>query len=384
MSWSGRFIDRRFLTVLTKPQWDSVTTAVVSKLTDSVIEDAVKQLPKKHYDLVAEEIIGKLKSRRNLFFEYSTEYYKLINEVVDIYGTNKDDIVEVERLNDKETLVYVYDLKKNSGKKKTIYKKLFNNSLTSDIRIFTLDGDDEVIIKGEVSSSPLIRVIGGDGKDNLIDSSIVNGYLLSILPIPLAENKTEFYDSGNKTEVIKSSGTKYFDDKMIDPKTFEEKYEPQQRDRSHDWMPSPVLGFNSNDGLSVGMGAQISKYNFRMTPYEYWMNATLSYSTRPQSFNFTFNGVYNSIIKNATITLDINRSELLFTNYYGFGNETTYDEKKYDDEFYRIDEDLFFVNAAVHINYFGKISGSVGLEFRFSKLELNNTKLAENLRVNMV
>ncbi len=382
MSWSGRFIDRRFLTEINKTVWDSVTTDVISNLTDEVIENALKHLPKEHYDRFSEEIIGKLKSRRNQLADYSTEYYNLINSVVDIYATNKDDIVEVERLSNKETLVSIYDLKKKSGKKKLFYKKVFNNCLTKELRIRTLDGNDSVIISGEVDSSPLVRVLGGKGKDKLVDNSKVNGYLFSILPIPCAENKTEFYDSGKKTIIKKGSGTKYYNEKISIPKTFEEKYEPQQKDRSQDWFPSPVLKFNSSDGIKFGMGAQIFKYNFRMVPYEYWMNATINFATRPGSFSFNFNGVYNSIIRNATVTLDIDRSRLLFTNYYGLGNETTYDEELDIDEFYRIDEDLFSIKSAVNINYYGNVSGAFGIEYRSSKLSLHNNGLSKKLKSN--
>ena len=55
-------------------------------------EDAVKHF-EEHYIIVAEEIIGKLKSRREQLADYSTEYYNLINKVVDIYCTNKDEEV---------------------------------------------------------------------------------------------------------------------------------------------------------------------------------------------------------------------------------------------------------------------------------------------------
>ncbi|MDX1699338.1 MAG: hypothetical protein R3250_01910, partial [Melioribacteraceae bacterium] len=277
MTWSGRFIDRRFLTELTVAEWDSVTVFVIEKLTDEVIEDAVKHLPKEQYDIVAEEIITKLKSRRDQLSELSKEYYDLINTVVDIYATNKDDVVEIDRISDSKTEVKVYDLKK-SGAKEILYYKVFDNNITEDIRIHLLEGDDRAVVNGEVDYSPLIRIIGGGEKDTLIDNSIVNGYLLDITPIPKAENKTEFYDSGKKTEVVYGAGTYYNDEKIKKPKDYFEKYEPVLRDRGSDWLPSPILGLNSNDGFVIGLGAQLYSYNFRIDPYESWINGTLDYA----------------------------------------------------------------------------------------------------------
>jgi len=374
ITWSGRYIDRRFLTELTRSVWDSTTTWVISKLTDEVIESAISCLPKAHYEIASKEIISKLKSRRNSLFDFANEYYSMINSVVDIYGTDKNDIVNVARVNDSATTIELYDLKK-SGENNILYHKVFDNSIVNDIRIHLLDGDDKVIVKGNVDSSPLVRVIGGEGKDKLVDSSKVNGYLLGFLPISISEKKTEFYDSGKKTKIISAAGTYYNDEKTLKPKDEFEKYEPTVRNRSSDWLPSPILGFNTFDGLRIGIGAQISKFNFRMDPYEYWMNATVDYSTKPQSFNFNFNGIFNSIFRGTTITLDITKSELLFTNYYGFGNETRFDQDLEDEEFYRIDEELFSIETGMHLNYFGEISGSIGFQFKSTNLDLNNENL---------
>jgi hypothetical protein len=105
ITWNGRFLDRRFLTELDKPIWDSVTNFVVSKLTNDVIEKAVKQLPPEYYNKAGEELVTKLKSRRDLLPEISDEFYELVNEVVDIFGSDEDDFFIVNRLSDDETEV---------------------------------------------------------------------------------------------------------------------------------------------------------------------------------------------------------------------------------------------------------------------------------------
>lgn len=375
ITWSGRFIDRRFLTEITKSGWDSVTANLCTLLTDKVIENAVRSLPKEHFEIAGNKLISKLKHRRNGLAEYSDKYYEMINTVVDIFGSDKDDVARVTRLCDSLTEVELFSAGKNPDDKYVFYHKIFDNRITGDIRIHLLDGDDKASVTGEVDSGPVIRIDGGNGSDYLADSSKVNGYLLGFLPVPCSEQSVEFYDSGHKTTIVQGSGTYLINDKTPDPANDFEKYEPKLRDRSCDWLPDPVLKFNSNDGLRLGAGPQIFKYNYRMDPFDYRMSLTADYATRPHSINLNFNGEFNSIIRGTTVTLDISRNELLFSNYYGFGNETSYDEKLEDDEFYRIDEDKLDVSAAVNFNYYGKFSQNIGIRFISMKPEMHNDGL---------
>ena len=55
-----------------------------------------------------------------------------------------------------------------------------------------LDGDDLVKLTGNVDDGIMIRIIGGDGADEIIDSSKVNGYFLSVSPIPTQKIKLKF------------------------------------------------------------------------------------------------------------------------------------------------------------------------------------------------
>ncbi len=97
LTWNGRFVDQHFLIQLTKVEWDSVTSFVQNKLTDTLIKEAVNKLPPEVYNLCADEISEKIKWRRDNLKELSDEYYRFINTVVDIYGGNKKDYVEINQ-----------------------------------------------------------------------------------------------------------------------------------------------------------------------------------------------------------------------------------------------------------------------------------------------
>jgi hypothetical protein len=65
MTWNGRDLDRRFLTGLEQAAWDSVATALEARITDGVIDSAVRRLPEAHFQLDGTSLATTLKHRRD-------------------------------------------------------------------------------------------------------------------------------------------------------------------------------------------------------------------------------------------------------------------------------------------------------------------------------
>jgi hypothetical protein len=354
LTWSGRMLDRRYLTEITKEQWDSVTAFVQRRLTDEVIEDAVNRLPIQVKKIVGDELLFKLKSRRDQLFIFSDDYYNLINDVIDIFCSDKDDFVEVNRLSNEETEVSYYRRDKKTGEKKkaAVYQKVFKNELTAEVRIFLMNGDDKAIISGEVESSPLIRIIGGKGKDEFVDSSKVNGKLFSFLPIPNAENATVFYDSGNKAVFKTGPGTVINKNKIPEPKDDIDKYEPHFKNRFHEIEVNPVFNLSSDDGLTIGGGPTLLIYDFMRDPYEYWMTFTAAYSIKLNSANLFYKLISKSWISGAESNIEVNFTQLHLVKYYGFGNETPYSEELENNDFNKVKQNLFYIEPSVDFHFF--------------------------------
>ncbi len=380
ITWSGRHLDRRYLIELSKTEWDSVTTFVKSKLTDDVINDAVHHLPEAQFDISGEELITKLKSRRDLLIQLSNEYYEMIQNVADVWGSDRDDYAEVIRLNDYKTIVTIYKRDKKTGEKKgdPFFSKVFDNSLTNEIRIYLQGGDDKSIVTGNVNSSPIIRLITGEGKDEVIDKSEVNGNILGILPVSIVKNKTFIYDSGKKSIFNKGSGTVVDDSDYPVPKADEEKYEPQLNDRESEWFFYPYFQFDSDNGYTLGASEVLTKYGFRTTPFSYQMTFFGSYSTEPESPNFYYKGIFNSLIKNASLGLELTSTELTLTKYYGFGNETNYDDNLEKTNYYRLEQKLIEVKPSILFHLFD--TGTIDFEFSYTyqNSALDNIELLNN------
>jgi len=382
LTWSGRFIDRRVLPAVDRAQWDSIAVFVKSKITDEVIQNAVKQLPPEVYPFIHQELINKLKKRRDNLAEISKKYFKRINKYLDIYASNKKDYAEVTRLNDELTGVSLFRRvkKKNGEKGKIFYNRIFENQYTNEIRLHLLDGDDKAVVQGIVNESPLVLIIGGKGTDELIDSSIVY-YKSAGLAYSIPSVETKFYDSGKRSKFIKGKGTYINTAKFPDPKTDIEKYEPSQRDRGHDWVVYPILGFNTNDGLLIGGGPLLYKYNFRKIPYDYRVLFTTTYAARPKSFNFNLDATFNSIFDWAQVNIKLQSLKLTLNRFYGFGNETVFNNGLYRNDFYNIEQELFTLRPSVKIPLGKSVVAMFGIEYRNSHYEINNLSLFSNFPV---
>ena len=382
LTWNGRFLDRRVLTELDKQTWDSVTTFVQNKITDDVIAESVNKLPPEIYIISAEEISSKLKSRRDQLQWASNQFYNLVNKYADVFCSDEDDYVEVNRIDDKSTEITVYKRDKKAGEKKDepLFYKIFDNEVTVEVRIYLNDGDDEVYVFGECNESPVIKIIGGKGKDEFVDKSIVHGYFFSITPFRSVQTKTYFYDSGKKTKVTLGEGSDYDDHHFPEPENDMEKYEPALIDRGHNWLPVPVFGLSNDYGLRIGGGVQLNKYNFRAVPQEYKQQLVASYETRFGNFAAAYEGIFYNVFRNLRLNLQVGATEQLITRYFGYGNETKYNSALESSNYYRVDQRRLTIFPSISYDFGKKITGSFGVSLIQTKSSLVTDTLLTGFR----
>jgi hypothetical protein len=210
LTFSGRFLDRRLLTELDRATWDSVATAFAARLTDAVIEDAVRRIPPEYFAIDGERIIRILKERRDAFARIAGEYYLLLADYVDIHLSDKREVIEIQRMNDDEVAVTAWVRKKDGtyDPDRMVFHRVFTDDETNEIRVYTLGADDSVHFSGNVSSSIPVRVIGGKGDDQMIDESEVRGHLWGFIPfVSSPERMTFFYDHQGENLLKAGGGT---------------------------------------------------------------------------------------------------------------------------------------------------------------------------------
>ncbi len=362
LTWSGRHLDRRFLNELDKKDWDSISNFLKSRLTDEVLLGAVRQMPPEMFAKKGNTLLNMLKKRRDNLNEAADDFYSLYSDVVDVYGSNKDELADINIIDEKQIEVSLFEKDKHTGKRKKqpYYNRIFNSNQTHEIRLNMLGKNDNISIKGKADNCILLRIIGGPGNDTLINNSGA---------------KIKFYDSDAGTR-IKSSGSIYFnDDKSDVPKKLVDRYEPSSDDRYGFWAFAPVLNFNSDDGWIIGGGPSFVKYGFRAVPYLYYLQLTGAYATTSKDYDFKFYGDFNKLIHNARVQFYLGASQLDFNRYYGIGNESTREQSLADNGFYKTNQGNFVFRPVITFDIAKQLKFQTSFAYRMSDVKLTDNTL---------
>lgn len=366
-TWAGRYLDRRFLIHLTKDDWIKTTDFVISKMTDETLDYAVSQQPPELFAVSGEKILRLLKIRRDKLAEFSLKFYEYVNSVAEIFGTEKDDSVFVDRVSDSVTSVKLFRLNK-SGDHELKFSRDFFFCETEEIRIELGEGDDKAFVTGSVDNGILIRIAGNEGRDKFIDSSIVRGFLWGFLPVPVAEKKTRFYDSGKNSDFLSGNSTKTIRKEFIYPTDPLERLEPGQLYQGRDNGIYPVLDYSGNLGPVLGGGPMITNFDYRKVPFDSRYILTAAYAFNTGGYKIEFDGYFNSLIEGVTVRINAFRSLIDFTHFFGFGNETTFDKNLYDSQFYVIDQKIWALNSYIEtpLSRFNKLRLGFDLRHNFT------------------
>ncbi len=369
-AWSARHLDRRLLSPLGRSTWDSVTAVTLSRLTDSVIAGAVTQLPAPVYASAGTDLTRILKTRRDKLGAAVDEYYHWLAGTVEIRGSDRREYAEVTRTDNVhvEVAIFACDAAGFPQRDKTVFHRVFSSEETGEIRLYMLGGDDHVILRGTVESSIPVIVVGGDGEDQVVDSSHVDGYLFSIVPfVPDAESATFIYDSDRKG-IQKGSGTEV--DVEDDPIAVDDatRFTPTLEDRGTAWKAGVMFDWNSQLGFIAGFGPILYHYGFRQDPYAHRLSLVGGYAPFTNVGRLVFNADSRALLENASVLLEALASGYEMLTYYGPGNETT-PERDPNDEYYRVHQQLFKVEPALQYPARGPISATVRAGIRYVRTD---------------
>lgn len=171
--YNARFIDARALNEVTRKDWQRLAQEIKTNLTDDVISQAFINLPKPIYQNNAAATIKILKARRDKLPEAAEKIYLHLAEEVLVAGSDEAEVFEITRLASGETQVLAYQ--KADKTKTPFFNRTFRPSETEEINIYGLGGGDEFLIKGEARHGIMLHIYGGEGEDEVEDTSKVGG-----------------------------------------------------------------------------------------------------------------------------------------------------------------------------------------------------------------
>ena len=348
LTFAGQVPDRRLLVDLEKPVWDSVAKAIQAKLTDSVIDTAVRRLPPEYYAKSGAALAHALRRRRDRLPQITDRYYSLLAGVVEIHATDEADLAEVDRLGGGRLAVR---LSPRAGGE-PYYRRTFDRRETQEVRLFLQGGDDRAIVRGSDGSGPLVRVIGGGGDDELIDSS--------------RAGTTQFYDDRGNNRFLTGPRT------SVDPRDYDDPPRDTStlglpRDWGSRWMPLTWLGYTSDVGLFVGAGALGTGYDFRRLPYNSRVRVRAGYATGARTYRAELVGDFRGIAPPAVVTLQMRASGIDVLRFYGFGNETAHTGSN---DFYKVKQQQYLVSPALLFPLSSAADLSLGPVLKFAHTNL--------------
>ena len=350
LSFNARHFDRSFLTRLSKDTWIKVAQDVRNDLTNEVIESAIRQWPPEIFDLHGEEIIRKLKARRDHIVASAVEHYEFLAREVDITGSDKREAFEVDRLSDGDVHVTVFKISKK-GNRELMYDRVFREGETKEIRLYGLDGGDEFDISGSSETRSIkVRVIGGDGEDILVDESAAPG------------KRTLFYDEPHQGE-MRSSG------EVRDMRSEDEGVNRFDRTAFKYDRFAPLLWgqYNPDDGVFIGAGFLFVKNSFRKEPFAQRHLFLASVAPETSSYNFRYQGRITEFAGKWDLQLHADlKAPNFVNNFFGMGNESVFNDDIDDmpgigvDEAvqyyrYRFNELLFHGGISRETGKFGRV-----------------------------
>jgi hypothetical protein len=349
---NAAFFDRWFMNELPKEEWLAIAGQIQQAMTDSVINRAVEQWPEPMQKLNGATFIKKLKARHDKIPEFARRYYDILSKEVNVFGTDKAELFEVERKEDGQAHVKMYVLNADTSMaRKLKYSRTFHPDITNEIRLYGFGEADHFNISGKVEDAIQIRIIGGEGNDIIDDNSEVAGLLES--------KKTHVYDTKSGSSIQSAGEVK--NKTSTDPKV--NRYE-RRSFKYGTVAPLISVGFNQNDGLFLGGGALIIDQGFRKEPFAAQHRITGRAATRTGAFRIRYNGTFTDAVGLFNLEIDADVQAPNFSsNFFGLGNET---EKIRDSrEFFgfRNDQVDFSVGLSNEIGNLLTVRGGAGYEF---------------------
>ena len=296
-------LDKRLLTSLREDDWLQEVRDIRTALQNEEIERIVGKLPESVSAKVKESIIERLQFRKYGLEDAALAYYQLINEQVEIHGTNEADQIIVQRLAGGELAVRRFNPETGS----VMLNKEVYPAETREVIVYGKDGDDDLTVTGVSSNKTKVRVVGGEGHDKIQDL-IGGGDLIK---------HTVIYDTefGNTIDPGRKARVDYSLNHFI------ARYDPDgnQRDKL---IPNLLVGYNRDDKLYLGGSATFIHYGYGRVPHAALNRVYLVGSFDRSIVEFGYYGDFTKIFGPFGFRADLRFQLPHLTTYHGEGSNT--------------------------------------------------------------
>ncbi|MEJ7611374.1 MAG: hypothetical protein WKF88_09385 [Ferruginibacter sp.] len=327
-AYVNRILDRPLTNKMRLPEWEAIAADIQLLMTDSVIEEAIQQMPPEIYAIRGKDLIEKMKSRRSKLPGYAKEYYLLMAKEAEVIGTKGSEYFELNHLPNDEFILNIYPIQSGVKQAEPFYSRVFSGNETKELRLYGISGNDVFKITGDPNKKTDLRIIGGDQRDSVINE------------VGPGENKLYVYDNRNNY-FNKNSNTVFR--LSADSAVHEYNYNSFKADKKGF---SPHIGYNDADRIYLGIRYTVLDYKWRRLPFASKHTFDVDYSPLQNAFSGTYTGVFPKLLgKKWDLLTKANYDRVRWINFYGLGNETP--NITDDRNFYRLRTEEASANVGV-------------------------------------
>ncbi len=309
-------LDMYLITESKFEDWQKQVQFLQKNITDEVLEEAFDLLPDEVKTETIDEIKLKLKNRLKNLSHIAKTYYEYLTENVIVKGTDKDNWFEIERLNDGNTSIKIYNIR-DDKKTSLIHNKTYLKDETQEIWVYGFNEKDVFRVFGNGKTDIAIKIIGGQNNDRYI---VENGKKITI------------YDYKSKKNTFETNKGRH---RLTDDYEINSYHYKKHKYRRY--MPIPILGYNPDDGLKLGLKNLFTVYGFERNPFSQQHTLNFSYYFATKGIDLMYSGEFANVFNNWNLFVKAIFTSPNYTiNYFGLGNETENLEDELGDDYYRV------------------------------------------------
>ena len=323
--YKGGMLDPRFLIGTPRTVFDSVARWVRDQITDSVIAASMARMPVE-YASSHPALIAKLRVRRDSIPAIADRWFLWMNTVANLHGTDAAERATITWVDPQNV-----DVRIETSDGKPYLTRRFNAAETQEIRIYLHGGDDQATVVGTGPEAIPVRIVGGNGNNDLRDAS----------------GLARLYEAGNIDHV------NYGVDTAFNRRALVSGGRTPARDYGRGMMPIVGLGTNRDQGITPKLGMAWYTYGFRKEPYATRVALDGRYSFRNEGLAVALNVDRRVEDSRLHYTLLARMSQIDLLNFHGLGNTTPQSpgvpigERAERNTFYSIDQDQWVLHPAV-------------------------------------
>jgi hypothetical protein len=301
-TWLYREVDIPMTAEVTLDQWLSAAKDLQQQITDTVIEQAVRQLPAEAYAVSGVELAKTIISRRNNLQDFASDFYKVLAKEIDIRASNNNDLIEFSATNNNQLQLKIYATNNNNQPSgEPYFSRLLSDDETTEVRVYGMDGADQFVAADKYTGNIRVRLIGGEGQDSY--------------DLPSGFARTFIYDDHSNN--IKAPGARL----RLDNDTSVHVYNIKSHKRD-EFGIMPKLSYSNEDRLFVGLGLKSVNHSFRKKPYASSNELAVHYSISQKAFSYSYKGIFIEALGKWHIGLAAEYDEVRDQDFLGIGNNT--------------------------------------------------------------